>query len=343
MRKTILLVAALGFGAGAAGADPTDLTAGVLIAHYDPAVEWSDPVPGELCTGYLECCAITNCDQQNPMMEGGASRVWYVLAQWWDEPKTWCLSEFGFGQYDPAIFVFGMSGPCTPGANLEISTPGWPGPMQGTAVAATDIPWSGNFVPVYYFTGYAYMSQGQIPFGPDPATGFGGFINCLIPPQPFEAACLPTMGINAPGIECCSEVPPEENPCCYGDEACEVLTLADCTQLGGVWYLEWPSCVPNPCDIQACCVGYECYEVNHQQCEAMGGWFLFAEEDCGRNPCEEPTAACCVCEICTVTTEGECVEIGGAWLPGIPDCDPNPCESSPSDNMSWGRIKAIYR
>lgn len=344
MKTALILVAAFMFPSGLAAADPNDLRGGVFIAHFDPQVEWSDPLQG-WCVEYLECCVITSCDQQNPMLPTEASHVWFVLAQWWEEPKTWCLSEFGFGDYDPTIYVFDTFGPCTPGAHLEISTPDWPGPMQGTAVATTDIPWSGNFVPVYYFTGYAYTGTGQIPFGPDPPTGVAGFVNCPIPPQEFEAACLPAMGIGVPGIECCGEEPQPMYPCCYGDddEACDVLTVADCDELGGVSHPEWPNCgPPNPCIIRACCVGDDCYLVNEQECVEMDGWFLAYEESCEPETCPV-TAACCVGSDCYVTSEEDCIAMGGIWHPFLPDCRRNPCAPTPTESTTWGSIKAIYR
>lgn len=244
MKTVFVFFAALAFASGLALADPDDLTAGVFIVHFDPLVEATDPING-WCAAYQDCCPIASCDQQNPTLPNLGSHVWFVLAEWWDEPKTWCLSEFGFGNYDPNLFVFGTSGACTPGEYLEISTPGWPGPLEGTAVATLVTSWSGNFVPVYYFTGYAYIDTGQIPLASDPPTGFAGFVNCPIPAEEFAAACLPAMGIGVPGIECCSE-PPETAACCVC-EVCTVTTEEECADIGGTWLPDIPDCDPNPC------------------------------------------------------------------------------------------------
>jgi len=332
-----------------ASAVPTDLSDGVFIAHHDPAIVWSDfPPAGGWCAPYAQH-QITSCDQQNPSVPVGpittSSVVWYVLAQWWDEPKTWCLSEFGFGDFDPNIWTFYLTfGPCTPGDNLEISTGAWPGPNSGTAVTTTNIPWSGNFVPVYYFTGYGY-GYGLIPLAPDPTqVPFAGFINCLTPPQAFAAACLPALGVGVPGEMCCSEPPAPEFPCCVGED-CVVVTERECVEFGGILHPEFPDCgPPNPCIIRACCIGTVCVDgFNEQQCVENGGVFQPDVPFCEATTCQEPTAACCVCEVCSVTTEQGCIDIGGVFYPDIPDCDPNPCTPSPTDNTSWGNIKAIYR
>jgi hypothetical protein len=236
-----------------------------------------------------------------------------------------------------------MYGPCAPGGFLEIPTDGWPGPNQGTVVATTDLAWNGNFVPVYYFTGYEYYGPGQIPFGVDPPTGFAGFVNCLTPPTPFDAVCLPAMGIGMPGLPCCSEQPQEEYPCCIG-EVCRILTASDCIAQGGVVHTEWADCSGDPCVVRACCVGEICYEVNQQTCADMGGEFLPTVLECTETTCAAPVWACCTdCQICTMLTEAQCRDIQGQWLQGV-ECEPeNPCEPSPTDNTSWGSIKAIYR
>jgi len=179
-------------GVATPSADENDLSGGVFICHFDPHCQPSgDPPPGGWCEYWLDDCAIHTCEEQNPSIMQGAVGVWYVLSAF-AEDKTWCGSEFGFGQFDPYLFIFMAWGPCTPGQHLEIPSPGWPGPDAGTAIVTTDAPWTGNFQPVYYFIGYAYYATpGRIPFGIDPPTGFGGWGNCLTPPVSYSAACYP--------------------------------------------------------------------------------------------------------------------------------------------------------
>lgn len=348
MKRVLLAVMLIVFGAGICSADPTNLSNGVLIAHHDPAIVWSDFPPAEgWCQRYLNNYAISNCADQNPSILTEGNKIWYVLAQWWDEPKTWCLTEFGFGAYDANLFLFLASGPCVPSQNLEISTGSWPGPNSGTAVTTTDVPWNGNFLPVYYFTGYAYYAApGVIPFAPDPTQiPFAGFINCLTPPVAYSAICLPSMGILMPGIECCS-APPAESPCCFADETCRVMTEAACQDAGGTWHPEYVDCgPPNPCEVpHVCCVGEVCHIATQFQCTELAGEWHPEWDSCQPNPCELVRAVCCLNGDCSITTQAECTDAQGEWHPEWTSCEPeNPCPPTPAERTTWGTIKSIYR
>jgi len=346
MKRVLLALALLGLAVGMASAQH-DLTDGVFIAHWNPAIAWSSDAPAEgWCQRYLNTGPITDFDQQNPFISTGNRVVWYLLSAWATGNKTWCGTEFGLGSYNPYLFLFETWGPCTPGENLEIPTAGWPAPLEGTAIVTTDLPWVGNFRPVYYFTGYAYYAApGLLPFGVDPPTGFGGWGNCLTPPTSYRAACFPAMGVLTPGIGCYPPVP--EFPCCI-DQTCFILSEEECFDAQGEWHPEWVDCgPPDPCapiPTAACCVGEECYVVTEAECRDMQGVWIPTMPDCGPpNPCEYPEAVCCVCQDCYIVDEFECADLGGEWHPDWNTCDPNPCPASPTDATSWGSIKAIYR
>jgi len=184
------------------GADPADLEGGVFIAHHPGSFQYS---PGlDWCEEYGELYSISSCESQNPRidLDGnlGERSLWYVIAAW-TESKTWCGTEFGFGTYDPAIYEFLEYGGCIPN-DLSISTDGWPGPNEGTAVTATDVQWDGNFQAVYYFMGYAYY-EGQIPLDVDPDPSFGGFGNCATPSETWVAADYGAMGLFQDGVAVC--------------------------------------------------------------------------------------------------------------------------------------------
>jgi hypothetical protein len=322
-------------------ADENDLSGGVFIAHHDPGIVFCEPLEG-WCQHYIDGYAIDNCDAQNPSIMTVEERIWYVLAAF-TEDKVWCGAEFGFGDYHPYLFIFTGFGPCTPGGNLEIPTPGWPGPFEGTAITTTDLPWVGNWLPVYYFTGYYYMyGPGQIPLDVDPPTGFGGFGNCLTPPTTYMADCFPAMGILMDGEPCCPQDP--EFVCCVG-EVCYITTEQECADMMGDWHPEWDTCEPNPCLIErfVCCVGEVCYITTEQECADMMGDWHPEWDTCEPNPCEYERFVCCVCEDCYIATQDECDDLGGEFHPEWDTCEPNPCPASPAESTSWGTIKAIYR
>jgi len=202
---------------------------------------------GGPCEAYDPCgLGIQTCDEQNPQLPTTVPALWYVVAAW-SESKHWCGVEFGFGDYanaDNVIFV--ESNSCPPSA-LAIPTSGWPGPNEGIALAAYDVDWDGTFRPVYWFATYAYYElPSVIQLTANPATGFGGFANCAIPPASYAAVAFGALGIFADGVPVC---PPEPVPhvCCAWDQCFLVMNEEECHELGGVWHPEWDICEPNPC------------------------------------------------------------------------------------------------
>ncbi len=247
MRRALVIVAWLAAATGLASANPHDLAGGALIAHnaglFNVRYHWPD------CRTYFQHNPITNCDEQNTTMETG-QYAWFVIAAF-AEDKQWCGVEFGFDDYDPMIMYFMECEPCYPSDGLEISSPDWPGPMEGTSFVTTDTPWSGNWLPVYWFHVYVYSGYGAgvVQLIPDPTVPdpLGGFGNCLTPPQMWDAA-LGGMGVNEPGVEVCwSSV---GTVCCVGTDCMIVSGEEECASMGGALHPEWDNCgPPNPCGV----------------------------------------------------------------------------------------------
>jgi hypothetical protein len=125
---------------------------------------------------------------------------------WRHGMKASCGVEFGLGDYGPSLFGIADRGPGHPhpdGTGITVPTVGWPGPNEGVIITA-DTPWSGNYLPVYQFRGYAYGygPPGVIPLSPHPVTGFAGTLDTLEPPGQHSAVCLGGLGVNTPGIDC---------------------------------------------------------------------------------------------------------------------------------------------
>ena len=301
MKRVLLALALAGLGVGIAHAQPSDLTGGVFITHYPPGSVYTNT---DWCAWYGQY-AITNCDQQNPRIDATVRTVWYVLAAWLGD-KNYCGVEFGFGNFDPAALWFAAYGVC-PASALPIPYGDWPGPGAGVSLAATDTPWVGNYLPVYWFDVQAYYPA-LLQLTAHPGTGFGGFANCLTPPISYPAVCFGGMGLFMPGVPCCPTAPPQ-HACCVGDLCYLVFTADECAGMGGIDHPEWATCDNDPC-IQplpdVCCLGHDCFFVPEEECALMGG----------------------------------------AWHPEFESCDvqPPPCDIyTPAETSSWGAIKAIYR
>ncbi len=268
MRKVFVLFCVSGIVAGSAAADPANLEGGAFIAHFPTGMEFSsDPPAGGWCQEYWDHFRIEDCEDQVNRIDTTDQVIWFVLAAWAEE-KEWCGTEFGLGEFDPSIFSITDRGPCWPEDGLEIPTASWPGPGEGTAIVATGTPWEGNFVPVYWFAGYAY-EEGLIPLAADPATDFAGTSNCANPPQAWAADSLGGMGLFADGTYVCPPVgqggglapgqtgqqggedPPLEEiaACCFGT-SCSLLTEQQCYDLVGLFLPQYPICDPNPCTSQ---------------------------------------------------------------------------------------------
>ncbi len=341
--------------AGGALADPNNLRGGVLIQHFDSRYMPSpgyEPPPGGWCATYA-LYPIQSLQEVNAQLAPGAV-VWFVVAAW-EEDKTCCGVEFGFGAYDPSLINLQAYGPCFPVNGLEIPTAGWPGPDEGTAFVTTGTPWSGNYMPVYSFSGYAYdYSHGAtvIPLSVDPPTGFCGFCNCTNPPQ--MAVVGPEqrgdMGINMQGVVPVFPPPPAIAACCLGQPlgACVMLTEEECGLAAGTWLGEGTACEPvNPCPQPgACCTAGYCHVVLEENCALLGGTFQGAGTICEPNPCP---AVCCyyapgIYHPCEILLEADCLAIPGFWHAELTTCDPNPCEAyTPTRTVTWGRIKSLYR
>ncbi len=354
MRTTLLALIALILGASVAQADPSNLAYGTLFAHHVPELPYSsDPPPGtgDWCQEY-ELYAVYATQDVNARIDvtGYAPVVWYVLAAWYGEDKEWCGTEFGLGDFYGPAFSFAEAFPCFPDEGLEIPTANWPGPLEGTAFVTTTQSWFGNWVPVYFFGGYAYDYYGAqvIPIAEDPPTGFVGFGNCMAPPQQFDVAPgqLGKLGINTDGYVPGMILPPIPEACCFPDGHCELLGEVDCIDSGGVFY--GGPCDPNPCPQPegACCVIGNCSILTQEECALVGGEWLGMGTSCDPNPCP---AVCCIdattqYHTCIITLEDECAAQGGYWHPEEGSCDPNPCTIyTASQPTSWGEIRNMYQ
>jgi hypothetical protein len=323
----LLLLAAVAWGN--AGADPTLLGGGAFIVHQVPQLAYSDDPPtGDWCTSYAPY-AIHACDAQLNRVDvtEPIRVVWFVVAAWLEE-KRWCGAEFGFGAYSPSLFSFVGHGACFPSHGLALPTDGWPAPNEGIALATSDQAWSGNYVPLYWFCGYAYDigTPGVLPLAASPMTGFAGTSNCLTPPHLWPAIELGGLGINTDGIFACPQVTPYV--CCVGSDCQLVGTEGECDALGGEWHPEWDSCGrPDPCSTtihDVCCVGEHCHFVTEQECDGLGGVWHPEWGSCHPNPCAPPDV-CCLSGDCFILPYVECHALGGEWLPMYDGCDPNPC------------------
>jgi hypothetical protein len=319
-----------------AAADPDDLEGGVFIVHQVPELAYSsDPPTGDWCTSYVPY-AIESCDQQANRVDvtDRTGVAWFVLAAWY-EAKTWCATEFGFGSYDPLLFTFVDYGPCFPEQGLEIPTYGWPGPDHGTSLAAVGGPWSGNFIPVYAFFGYAYADQapGRIPLDIDPGQGFGGTCDCISPPTMYPALAYGALGINTDGIFACPVQP--EPGCCWVGSECLLTLEEQCELMGGHW-VPPQYCFSFARDCggvgppKICCIDEQCFFMVEQQCADEGGEYHAEWDSCDGNPCDTPTEwhVCCVGETCRLLTDPDiCAGLHGVWHPEWTSCDGNPCDT----------------
>ncbi len=176
-------------------------TEGVFIAHHPTKLQYSRG--SDWCEKYHNEFALTDWTLQQNRIDLDGTRdlvsVWYVIAAFTDS-TAWSAVEFGFGDYDTKIYQFIDWGACAEGPVMELSSSGWPGPLAGTVFASLgDNCWRGNYLPVYYFAGYAY-NEGVIPLGPDPQTNFGGIVVSSLPVYKRQIRAYGAIGLFQEGI-----------------------------------------------------------------------------------------------------------------------------------------------
>ena len=262
--------------------DPDDLAGGVLICHAPTGLHYSADPPA---AGWCAFGPIDSCGAQRNDEISETSNVWFVLAAW-QEAKAWCGVQFGL-DYASGAFTFLEWGICAPSEVLEIAMDAWPAPGTGTAVVTSDEPWNGNFIPVYWFGGYAYEG-GTVALTTNPESGSAtAFSSCSF--QEYEAACYGAIGFGtgAAGSDCCPGDVIETWACCLYDGDCILTeTEAACAAQGGIWH-EGLSCEDVDCPAPAvCCVGDACMLVHAAECAAAGGNWYPQWETCSPNPCE---------------------------------------------------------
>jgi len=323
--------------AGAAGEGLAGLGGGVLIAHHAAGMVYSSDAPREgWCAKYRSEFAITSAEQQaNRTDRVGAPVLWLVLSAW-HEPKEFCGVEFGLGDYDSTAFIIVEHGACQ-GPHLEIPNGAWPGPNTGVALASREQPgWSGNYVPIYYFVGYAYEPGTRIQITgysakrPAASWASGGPRSIAA-----EAVCLGAFGVLQDGIACAPPPPSEiRGACCLGAGECRLLTQDECAAAGGKWNGSSQCTGMYSCPrAVACCFHDErtgdetCRMLTRDECRDAGGrWQLGAF--CDEEFACPPVRACCVGQECTLATERECrMSRRGIWIPNAISCDAaeSPC------------------
>ena len=340
MKRLLLTFALLSLVAGAS-ADPNDLADGVLITHTPAGHVFS---PGaDYCADYGQY-GITSCVEQNTNMasQGYAQHMFFYVVAAFAEDKVWCGTQFGIGDVTGSdeYFYFVAGGDaniCLPNALSTTSGAGFPMEHEGIAIVATDTPWAGNFLPVYWAECYSYYGGGDynIPLatypGDPPLAVFG---NCEVPSLIWDIECLGAMGVgNDPGQSCCPVAPPTEGACCLQNGDCLDVDEADCLAQDGVWYGLGTDCATTDCPqpVGACCFeDGSCDELTRDDCLAAGGDYTGDGYDCDEVDCPQPFGACCFEDgSCQDIPEADCIAQNGAWEGMGTECATTDCPQPP--------------
>lgn len=114
--------------------------------------------------------------------------------------------------------------------------------------------------------------------------------------------------------------------CCNGSACTDDVTPQDCAAGGGQWAGTDSTCAdePVPCELGACCVDTDCFDVSRAECTNVGGTFNVGV--CTPQICAPPTGACCAGTVCIVTQANNCTEAQGRIYQGDGTvCTPDLC------------------
>jgi hypothetical protein len=185
--------------------------------------------------------------------EAGGTLLWYLAVAVSPPANSPNFNTviFGVGPHAGAQNDIGFFGPCHADLSpVEVSSAGWPGPNTGTAVSWAPNCLNGYLEPVYYFAVYSY-GPGSIPLGDYYPGQPAGVTSCTAEEDLFAA--FGAMGCGGD---------PGSNPECPG---------------GGP-------------ELEACCIGPDCFMLPREDCLAQGGDPQGPGSNCDTNPCDDPTA-----------------------------------------------------
>lgn len=192
MRRLLLAMAILAVTAGIAFAGPN---AGVVLSVQGNAL--GVETNGDVCAALALPATCEELVTGATPDAGGIS--WYVAVVVSPAANTPNFNTvvFGLGPFNMGDNYISYTGACVPGA-LEVSSGGWPGPNEGTAVSWAPDCLNGHMESVYYFGTYNYYG-GIIPLGDFHPTQPSVVVDCSADPQedPFEGfgerRCQPDM------------------------------------------------------------------------------------------------------------------------------------------------------
>jgi len=180
----------------------------------------------------------------------------------------------------------------------------WPSP-PGSIGQSFVFTQTTQLVEAYWFGGYAY---GGALFSAAPhATNTTAFVDDATPGNVDPIVGFSSIGFGAPGVKVCPQIVVPDGACCHPDGTCEVLPQDACVD---------PS--------------------------------VFYGGDCLPGLCPPPPVygACCdeATWTCTIVTAEVCAAQGGTYGGDNSTCAPPFCTFiNPTENTSWGHIKANYR
>ncbi len=186
--------------AGPAFAGPNE--GGTLILHANPSLTFTSDISNYCGMAGLDSCshAVTSVP-----WEPGKKIVFHALAAFPPESSP-RLKGLSFGiSYDPAKFILAARGSC---ADFELPDGTWPASGTGTAQTWTTETQTGALTECYWFAGYAYAENEEIPNSttveliPHPLHG-GRFIDDAFPAQEDTIAGYGKLAIGTTGGPLC--------------------------------------------------------------------------------------------------------------------------------------------
>jgi hypothetical protein len=317
---------------------------GALVVHTDDTILFRNAYDYCATATPAECASLITTSY---LGSESISVVWFLAAFRPESSPGVTTIQFGIHHSFPANQgYFVMYAACGP-SPLELPDAGFPEVSDTGNLVAYGQPVYDHLFKFTWYAVYHDSDQDFIGTRTYPSTNEAKFVDDGNPPFEDLIYNFGVVRWQVPGENECP-IAQLEQACCFYDGTCRFLLEEECAALGGTAQGPGTNCTPNPCPVpEACCfVDGSCLVLPAEACLAQGGFPQGEGTSCEPNVCVtgDTIEACCFEDgHCEFIDNSYCEELGGVPQGAGTTCETVECVTTPTENSTWGVIKALFR